>query len=93
MTTKKTVTPHLIVIAPNHTKIDDEVITPCTISIVLENGHSFDIDEIVNHLEAVDKKRAKKVKKPGRIRRFGRALKAAIKESAEEDSPMAVRND
>jgi len=88
----KSTTPHLIVIAPNHTMIDDEFCTPCTISIVLENGHSYDIAEVVHLLEGIDRKK-NKVKRPGRIRRFARALKTAVKESADEDTPMAVRND
>jgi len=86
----KQTTPHVLVIAPNHTKIDDEFITPCTISIVLENGHSYDIDEIVNMLEKHDHK-TRKAKKPGRIKRFTKAFKEALQESAEEDRAMAVR--
>ena len=88
--TSKSTTPHLIVIAPNHTKIDDKIITPCTISIVLENGHSFDIDEIVHLLDKHDRKKHK-IKRPGRIRRFFRAFKEAARESADEDRPMAVK--
>jgi hypothetical protein len=88
----KSNTPHLIIITPNHTKIDDEIITPCSISIVLENGHSFDIAEVAHYLEAIDLKNNKETR-PGRIKRFTKALKQAVKESAEEDSAMAVRNE
>lgn len=74
-------TPHLIVIGPNHTKIGDEIVTPCSISILLENGHAFDIDEVITLLEKVDKG---KMKKPGRVKRFGKAFKTAFKESIAE---------
>ena len=81
-------TPHLIVIAPDVTKIDDEYYTPCSISVVLENGHSYDIDVIVNLLEKHDKKVSKigRIKKPGRIKRFARAFKQAVKESTNEET-------
>ena len=76
----KSTTPNLIVIAPEHTKINDEILHPCTISIVLENGHSFDIHEIVELLEKHDKK-VNKSRRPGRVKRFIRAFKEAMDES------------
>ena len=78
-------TPHLIIIGPNHTKIDNDILTPCSISIVLENGHSYDIDQIIELLDKDDTRRAKS-NTPGRVKRFTRAFKTAIKESMVEAS-------
>ena len=78
-------TPHLIIIGPNHTKIDSDIVTPCSISVVLENGHSYDIDHIIQLLETEDARKFK-AKNPGRAKRFVRAFKTAVKESiADED--------
>ena len=88
--TKSTTQSNLIVIAPEHTKINDNIELFDNIAIVLENGKSYTIAETVHLLEQHDKKSHKK-QHPGKIRRMGRAFKAAFKETVNEEDGMAVR--
>ena len=94
--TKKPNTPAInLIIGPDHTTLDGEIHYPNNIVIMLENGHSFDIDEIVDVLETIDKKRRKTKAHPiRRMRHLGQAFKTALRESLEDDdSGMAVKVD
>ena len=77
-----------ILITPAQTLIDEEQVThPETIAVVLSNGHAYDIHQIVELLEAHDKKHARKngFKLLRRISAFPSALKQAIKEADQSD--------
>ena len=67
-----------IIITPTRTLIDDAIVEPEAITIVLSSGVAYDIGEVV----AILTKR-KTAKKPGRISLFKSAFKTALDESAE----------
>ena len=89
MSTKKPTTPETsLIIGPHYTSLDGEVFHPHHIVIMLENGHSYDIDEVIDILEAIDKKKHKK--KPRvfrRIRHVKQALGTAMREALDDDAP------
>ena len=91
-TTQKT-KPTTILICPEYTIVGGKFMHPDNMAIVLENGHSYDIDIVVDLLEAHDKKKYKgKPKLFRRIRHVKDALNKAINESL-DDQPMATRNE
>ena len=70
-----------ILITPEHTLLGDEIIHPATITVVLENGHSYDLDSILAQLDKLDKKQRAKWVPFKRIRRFAKAVKIALNET------------
>jgi hypothetical protein len=74
-----------ILITPEQTIIGGEVIHPTTISIVLENGHSYELQQILKLLEKHDKKTAPRKPFFSRTKRFFSAVKQVLKEEAEHD--------
>jgi len=90
MSTPKSTTPKTdhttILITPEYTIVAGEIVHPDNMAIVLENGHSYDIDIVVDMLERHDKKKHKN--KPRifrRIRHVKQALGKAIKESIDDE--------
>ena len=82
-----------LIIGPDHTTLNREIYHPHNIAIVLENGHSYDIDDVIDILEKIDKKKHKTHARPmRRLRHIKQALSTAIKESLEDDVPMATRD-
>ena len=81
-------------INPHHTTIDAEIIYPDTICIALENGHSYDINEVIDMLEVHDKKKHKAAapKVFRRLRHVKQAVKTAIRESLDDDLPPVTRS-
>lgn len=71
-----------ILITPDQTLVAGKSMTPDNISIVLENGHSYDLDTILLLLMKHDKK---KIKKPGLLMRTKRGL-TAFKQAMRETS-------
>ena len=70
-----------IIITPDGTHLDDLTVKPESISLVLDDGQMFSIEELA---QIVRKKT--KVKREGRMRKGLRAFKTAYKEAAEHDS-------
>ena len=88
-----TSTPKLIniLITPLQTSIGNEIIKPDNIAIVLENGHAYQIDDVIDILEKHDKKKPSKLRVKRRIKRFTAAFKSALAESAENDTEFQPR--
>jgi len=70
-----------ILITPEHTLVAGKSMTPDTINVVLDNGHSYSIDIIIDLLEKHDKKTVKKPSILARTRRGITAFKLAMKET------------
>jgi len=70
-----------ILITPEQTLVQGKAMTPDNISIVLENGHSYDIDNVIDLLEKFDKKHAKKTPLRIRVKNGFSAFKQAMKET------------
>ena len=89
MNTKKLNTPETsLIIGPQHTLLDGEIHHPHNIVIMLENGHSYDIDEVIDILEALDKKKHKKKPKMfRRVRHVKQAVGRAMREALDDDAP------
>ena len=86
MSTVKPTTPEInVIIGPQHTSVDGKIFQPNNISVILENGHSYDIDEIIDMLEKIDKKKKKKKRIFRRIRHVGQALNTAMREAMDDD--------
>ena len=69
----------IIIITSSRTLIDDAIVEPQAITVVLDSGVAYDIGEIVDILN-----KRKAAKKPGRIARFRSAFKSALAESEEQ---------
>jgi len=74
-----------ILITPLQTSIGHKIIKPDNITIVLENGHAYQIDDVIDILEKHDRKKPSKLRVKKRIQRFKAAFKTALAESAEND--------
>ena len=70
-----------ILITPEATLVAGKSMTPDNISIVLTNGHSYDLDTILELLTKHDKKTVKGPKLTTRIGIGYRAFKQAMKET------------
>ena len=68
-----------IIITSSRTLIDDAIVEPQAITVVLDSGVAYDIGEIVHILN-----KRKSAKKPGRFSRFKTAFKTALDESEEQ---------
>lgn len=75
-----------ILITPSQTLIGDEIIKPDNIAVVLENGHAYDIDDVIDILTVHDRKKPSKLRIKRRIQNFTSAFKAALKETDEQQS-------
>ena len=75
-----------ILITPESTIVCGKPMTPDAINIVLDNGHSYSIDDIVPLLEKHDKKKSKKVSILARTKRGITAFKLAMKETENTQS-------
>ena len=67
--------------------IDDKVTSsPNNISIILPNGHSYDIEEIIAHLIRLDEQKPtkKRFKFFRRAKNLGRAFKSALNDINDE---------
>jgi len=71
-----------ILITPTQTMIGDKICHPTTISVVLENGHSYDLDLITTLLTKHDKKTHKGPGLFKRTKRFFQAVKQVMKEES-----------
>ena len=78
---KNTMPNNTILITPEQTLVQGKTMTPDNISIVLENGHSYDIDSVIDLLEKFDKKHAKKTPLRTRVKNGFSAFKQAMKET------------
>ena len=92
-TTEDTENRSPIIISPEHTIVNGEIIYPKSIIIILESGTSFPIDQVTTILSQFEDNCKPRIKKPkfGRIKRFTRAVKIALKESLEEDNEPTKR--
>ena len=70
-----------ILITPETTLIAGKSITPDSVSVVLPNGHSYDLDTILELLTKHDKKTVKGPKLTTRLGIGYRAFKQAMKET------------
>ena len=77
-----------ILITPEQTLIKGKPFAPDSINIVLENGHSYNLDTLLDLLEKHDKKRGKKTPFFSRVKR---ALHAFSKTLAETDSATSPK--
>jgi hypothetical protein len=75
-----------ILITPEQTLIGGKPMQPTSINIILDNGHSYDLDTMVTLLEKHDRKVSKKLNIFSRTRRGFRAFKQAIKETDNSNS-------
>ena len=80
MTTPKEIN---ILITPDQTLIEGEILHPTTISIVLENGHSYELIKARELLTKYDKKINKGPNIFKRTKRFFGAVKQVIREQNE----------
>ena len=97
MTNTKTSTepkPIHLIITPHHTTIDGEIIYPDSIWVALENGHGYDINEIIDMLEVHDKKKHKATKPKAfrRLRHVKQAVTTAVREALNDDLPNAPKS-
>ena len=72
-----------IVIMPDHTIIGGEILHPTTISLILENGHSYDFHQVLKLHTKHDKKANKGPNVFKRTGRFFSAVKQVIREQNE----------
>jgi len=74
-----------ILITPDHTLVGDEILQPTSITVVLENGHAYELEYIVTLLMKADKRN--QPKRPSRVKRFFHAVKQAMAEAENISTP------
>ena len=77
-----------LIITPTNLIIDDKITaSPVNISVIIPNGHSYDIEEVIAHLVRVDEQKPpkKRLQPFRRTKRLFKAFKAALKEMDDVD--------
>ena len=80
---------HNILITQDQTIVNGIVTQPDNISIILPNGHAFDIEEIITILQREDAR--KPARKRVKLTRFTSAFKKALKECMTEPMDYVIK--